>query len=55
MCGHTRRDKIKNEDIENKIEMTLIEKKCDKRDLDSFGMCKRDAGMLLCNSVRGRL
>lgn len=27
MCGHTRRDKIKNEDIENKIEMTLIEKK----------------------------
>jgi len=37
MCGNTRRDKVRNEDILTKIEVTLIEEKMRKIRLRWFG------------------
>lgn len=37
VCGFTRRDRIKDEDIQNKVEVTLVEDKMRKVRLRLFG------------------
>ena len=41
MCDHTRKDKIRNEVIRNKIEVVLIEKNMRKIKLRQFGYVRR--------------
>ena len=41
MCGHTRKDKIRNEVIRNKVGVVLIEKKMRETILRWFGHVRR--------------
>ena len=42
MCGNTKRDKVRNEDIRTKIGVASIEKKMRKIAYDGLGMCAVD-------------
>jgi len=41
MCGNTRRDKVRNEDIRTKIGIAPIEKKMRENHLQRFGYVRR--------------
>ena len=45
MCGNTRRDKMRNEDIHIKIEVTSIEEKMRENRLHGLVMCDVDLHM----------
>jgi len=48
MCGKTRRDKVRNEDILTKVGVAPIEEKMEKIVYDSLIM--RDVGLQMCQS-----
>lgn len=53
MCGHTMRDEIRNEDIQNKVGVASIKEKMRETRLTWFGMYKGDARMLQYEGLRG--
>ena len=45
MCGNTRRDKVRNEDIRTKIDVASIEEKIRENHYDNLIMCDVDLQM----------
>lgn len=55
MYGHTRKDRIRNKDIQDKVGMTSVEDKMREWDWDGSGVWRKDAQMSQCEGVRGWL
>lgn len=51
MHQHVRKDRLRTEDIFNKVEAALLKIKQGKGDLEGLVMCNVDLGMLLHKSV----